>query len=181
MSKPEITRRWILGAAAALPLGRAAAQSARPSGGFVDSLRPPDLVTAFLENDTAPLTRGGLRWTGKGVTVEAEPRGAEIPIRIEAEEAPLMRVRLRWRARVPLGWRVLNEQWERSYGELTTTGLLFTKALTCSSTIANRLRLGMTSGGGVLSNSRCSVKLSSSRLKLLVSFIVYFTYFNARN
>ncbi|MBL0160432.1 MAG: hypothetical protein IPP47_25625 [Bryobacterales bacterium] len=52
----------------------------------------------------------------------AEPRGTEIPIRIEAAEAPLLRIRLRWRARVP-AWRVLNEQWERSYGDLEWRGL----------------------------------------------------------
>lgn len=129
MSKSEMTRRSLLGAAGALPLAKAAAQTTRLPGGFVDILRPPDSATAFLENEAAPLTRAGSRWSGKGVSVEAEPRGGEIPIRIEAPDAPLTRVRLRWRARVPLGWRVLNEQWERSYGDLEWRGLLGERVL----------------------------------------------------
>ncbi|QOY91961.1 hypothetical protein IRI77_09880 [Paludibaculum fermentans] len=47
-----------------------------------------------------------------------------MPICIEAPRAPLLRVHLRWRARVPVTWRVLNEQWERSYGDLEWRGLL---------------------------------------------------------
>jgi alpha-galactosidase len=129
MPKSEINRRALLGAAAALPLARAAAQTIRPAAGFVDILRPPDLVTAFLDNETAPLTRTGSRWSGKGVAVDAEPLGAEIPIRIEAPEASLMRVHLRWQARVPFAWRVLNDQWERSYGDLEWRGLLGERVL----------------------------------------------------
>ncbi|WP_321473376.1 hypothetical protein [uncultured Paludibaculum sp.] len=129
MPESEITRRTLFAAAAALTAAKAAAQSVQPAAGFVDILRPPDGVTAFLENERAPLVRTGPRWAGKGVSVEAEPRGAEIPIRIEASQAPLMRVHLRWRVRVPLTWRVLNEQWERSYGDLEWRGLLGERVL----------------------------------------------------
>jgi alpha-galactosidase len=81
-------------------------------------MRPPDLVTAQLENESAPLTREGRRWTGKGIAVEATPQDSELPISIEAPQAQPERIHLRWRARVPAGWRILNDQWERSYGDL---------------------------------------------------------------
>lgn len=107
----------------ALAASAPAALRGQAAAGYVDVLRPPDFVTAFLENETVALTREGGRWTGKGVAVEAAPRGGAVPVRVEAESAPLMRVRLRWKARVPERWRILNDQWERSYGDLEWRGM----------------------------------------------------------
>jgi len=117
MSQQGISRRDLLAVSAALPAA-AAGQPAAPATGYVDIMRPPDLVTAFLENETVPLAREGPRWTGKGIAVEASPHGSEMPVAIEAPQTPLDRIHLRWRARVPERWRILNDQWERSYGDL---------------------------------------------------------------
>jgi alpha-galactosidase len=114
--KKGFSRRNLLAWSAALPV--VASGQGKQADGYVDILRPPDTVTAFLEAETVALTRDGRRWTGKGVSVETEPRGSELPVRIEAPDAPLMRVRLRWQAKVPERWRILNDQWERSYGDL---------------------------------------------------------------
>jgi alpha-galactosidase len=102
---------------------RAAVRSA-----FVDILRPPDFVTAFLEDGSATLTRDGGRWTGKGVAVEAEPRESRIPLRVSSAR-PLSRIRLRWKANVPANWRIVNDQWERSYGDLEWRGMLGERVL----------------------------------------------------
>jgi alpha-galactosidase len=40
-----------------------------------------------------------------------------------------MRVRLRWKSSVPERWRILNDQWERSYGDLEWRGLLGERVL----------------------------------------------------
>jgi alpha-galactosidase len=56
--------------------------------------------------------------------VEIEPAAGGMPVRIEAPEAPLLRVHLRWRIAVPERWRILNDQWERSYGDLEWRGVL---------------------------------------------------------
>jgi hypothetical protein len=98
-------------------------QTGRHTDGYVYILRPPDPAAAFLENETITLARDGHRWTAKGIAVEAEPRASALPVRIEAPEAALMRVRLRWKANVPERWRILNDQWERSYGDLEFRGL----------------------------------------------------------
>ena len=102
----------------------AAAHAAGRTDGYVDILRPPDLATAFLENETITLARDGRRWTAKGIAVEAEPHESGLPVRIQAPEAPLMRVHLRWKTNVPERWRILNDQWERSYGDLEWRGIL---------------------------------------------------------
>jgi alpha-galactosidase len=99
------------------------AAPAGQGGGFVDILRAPDSVTAFLEGGAVKLARDGRRWTARGIAVEAEPRGAELPVRVTAESAPLLRLRLRWTAAVPEDWRILNDQWERSYGDLEWRGM----------------------------------------------------------
>ncbi len=123
MSQQRISRRSLLAASAALPAA-AAGQSGPPATGYVDIVRPPDYVTALLENETVPLAREGRRWTGKGVAVETSPQGAELPISIEAPQLPLERIHLRWSARVPERWRILNDQWERSYGDLEWRGMV---------------------------------------------------------
>ncbi|MGA3044595.1 MAG: hypothetical protein ABSF54_27795 [Bryobacteraceae bacterium] len=122
MSQQGISRRSLLAASAALPA--AAGQSATPATGYVDIMRPPDYVTALLEKEIAPLVREGQRWTGKGVAVEANPQATELPIAIEAPLTPLERIHLRWGARVPERWRILNDQWERSYGDLEWRGVV---------------------------------------------------------
>lgn len=110
----------------ALPL---AAQTRRTADGSVEILRPPDLIRAYLENESLLLTHEGRRWTGRGIAVEAEPQAATLPIRVEAPDAPLMRLHLRWTARVPENWRILNDQWERSYGDLEWRGMLGERVL----------------------------------------------------
>jgi alpha-galactosidase len=116
-----ISRRALLALAASAP---AVAQGQRAADGFVDILREPDFVTAYLESgSTVALSLAGGRWSGKGVAVEATVRGASLPVRVEAADAPLMRVRLRWKARVPERWRIVNDQWERSYGDLEWRGM----------------------------------------------------------
>jgi alpha-galactosidase len=120
VSNRGISRRTLLAAAVA---GPAVAQSRRAeAAGHIDILRAPAFVTAFLEGETVALARDGGRWTGKGVAVEATPRDGSVPVSIESA-APLMRVRLRWKARVPERWRILNDQWERSYGDLEWRGM----------------------------------------------------------
>ena len=119
MSHNGISRRALLSLPAALPF----ISNAQTPAPFVDILRAPDFVTAFLESESLALSREGARWTAKTIAVDATPRGAALPIRVEAPAAPILRVRLRWKARVPERWRILNDQWERSYGDLEWRGM----------------------------------------------------------
>ena len=129
MPNQRLSRRGLLALPAALPLAAAAQTAGRAAGGYVDILRPPDLATAFLEGQTVTLARQGARWTAAGIAVDAEPRGASLPVRVEAPAAALLRIRLRWKAAVPVRWRILNDQWERSYGDLEWRGMLGERVL----------------------------------------------------
>jgi len=107
----------------------AAAQPGRRDESYVDILRPPNSATAFVEDQAVPLTRDSVRWTAKGIVVRAEPQRTSLLVGIEGPTATLSRVRLRWTARVPERWRILNDQWERSYGDLEWRGVLGERVL----------------------------------------------------
>jgi alpha-galactosidase len=106
-----------------------AATSATAPGSFVDILRGPDSVTAFLDGGPRKLARTGAAWTSEGILVKTEVRGKELPVEIEAESSPLLRIRLRWDAPVPEQWRILNDHWERSYGDLEWRGMIGERVL----------------------------------------------------
>ena len=128
MNLPNISRREMVAVSVGLPAA-AVAQPAKAADGFVEVQRPPDLVTAFLETGTAPLNRQSSRFNGAGISVHIEPAANGMPIRIEAPEAPLLRLHLRWRSAVPERWRILNDQWERSYGDLEWRGMVGERVL----------------------------------------------------
>jgi len=126
--KKAISRRSLMALSAGLP-AVAVAQTTPRSDGYVDILRPPDSAAAFLENETVVLARDGRQWTATGISLEAEPVGSNVPVRIAAPDAAVMRLRLRWKANVPERWRILNDQWERSYGDLEWRGILGERVL----------------------------------------------------
>lgn len=110
-----ISRRKVLAFSGAVPAA-ALGQSSAIAMAYVDILRSPDFLTAFVDRETVPLQRQGNRWTSSGIAVSAEPTHETIRVRIEA--VSLSRVRLRWSVKVPEHWRILNDAWERSYGDL---------------------------------------------------------------
>jgi len=128
VSSRNLSRRDLVALSAALPAA-AAAQPSRPVGAFIDIIRQPDLAVAFLESGAQTLARDGRRFTASGIAVHSEPAAHGMPIRIEAPDTPLLRVHLRWKAAVPERWRILNDQWERSYGDLEWRGLVAERVL----------------------------------------------------
>jgi alpha-galactosidase len=118
----NLSRREALALSAGLPAATAA-QTSHATDGYVDILRPPDLAIGFLESGPRSLAREGRRWNSAGISIQTDPAAGGMPIRIEAPDLPLLRIQLRWRAAVPERWRILNDQWERSYGDLEWRGM----------------------------------------------------------
>lgn len=97
---------------------RTSGSDSRPTA-FIDILRTPDSVTAFCGLDRpAQLSRSGARWNGKGLMVITTPEQTDLPIIVSASGARLTHVHLRWDALVDHRTLVLNDAWERSYGDL---------------------------------------------------------------
>jgi alpha-galactosidase len=110
-------------AAAGAPRGLAA------DGGqtFVDIIRPPDYVAAYVEGaGRKTLAKSGSRWQDADVEVSAEAKqqaGARtLAFSVASPSSPLERLELRWWGRLPEGSRFLGDQWERSYGDLEWRG-----------------------------------------------------------
>ncbi len=86
---------------------------------FLDLLRPPDSVTAFCGLDRpARLNRSGQRWSGPGLLVNTVPEPDRLPVTLSAATACPTHIHLRWNDAVASGLLILNDAWERSYGNL---------------------------------------------------------------
>ncbi len=91
---------------------------------FFDITRPPDGLKAFVDGKALPLEHRGGTWEGGGVTVSIGVHEGRLAVDVTAEDVPLERVRLRWRASSPAGMRFLGDDWERGYGDLEWRGLV---------------------------------------------------------
>ena len=133
-SPAKPTRRaFLIGAgaiAAAVP--GLPAQSASPSAStpaLPNLLRVPDRVSVFEESKMGGrnLIRSGSQWQASGIEVSTEVNegksGANVLIFVNAPNAALTRIRLRWHGSFPMSWRYLGDHWERSYGDLEFRGL----------------------------------------------------------
>ena len=122
------TRRTFLGTSLA-----AVAAAQAPSGGaagkdtFVDIIRPPDFVAAYVEGSSRRiLLQTADRWQAGDIelTAEAQQRGAGkiLALALAAPRSPVERLHLRWLGRLPEDSRFLGDHWERSYGDLGWRG-----------------------------------------------------------
>jgi alpha-galactosidase len=93
------------------------------SAGFVDLRRPPDVVMVQTASDFLRLnpTAPG-RWTKGAITVTTTDRANSTNIELAAPGASVMRLHLRWRARMTNTRVILGDAWERAYGDLEWRG-----------------------------------------------------------
>jgi alpha-galactosidase len=92
-----------------------------PSGGI---LRPPDIVTVFLEKDRqVPLTQttAGV-WQADGFEVRTGVASGRIAVSLFAPKSAVVRLRLRWHVSLGHVKLFLGDHWERSYADLEWRG-----------------------------------------------------------
>jgi alpha-galactosidase len=86
---------------------------------FPDIMRPPDRVTAYLEQEAVPLAqRDEGTWAGGGVELQVRLAPGRSDLVLSAPGLRLKQAHLRWEVSVPSGARFLGDQWERSYFDL---------------------------------------------------------------
>lgn len=101
--------------------------AAEPNETFVDVIRPPDFVAAYVGGaGRKTLSKSGDRWQADDVevTAEAKEQGGvrTLALSVASPSSPLERLQLRWWGRLPEGSRFLCDHWERSYGDLEWRG-----------------------------------------------------------
>ena len=79
----------------------------------------PDEVTAVLDDRPVTLTGGGESWTYKDLTVQLVERGQALAVEVRAPGSRLTSVTLRWKQRRREDSKVLNDHWERTYGDVS--------------------------------------------------------------
>lgn len=79
----------------------------------------PDEVTAILGDQFVTLTGRGASWTYKDLIVELLVQGESIAVEIESPRSSLTAVTLRWKQKGRGNCRILNDQWERTYGDVS--------------------------------------------------------------
>ena len=84
---------------------------------YLDILRTPDRVVAQRGREWLRLERSGDEWGRDDLSVAFVKTEAGLVIRVTAADAPLSRIVCLWREK-PGACRVLNDHWERGYGDL---------------------------------------------------------------
>ena len=78
----------------------------------------PDLVTARVNDLTVSLTsRDTQVWGYKNLLVELKNLSESMPVLISAPNMSLSSVTLKWKLNKKISEKILNDQWERTYGE----------------------------------------------------------------
>ncbi len=94
---------------------------------FVDIIRPPDFVAAYVEGTgRIALSKSTGGWRGRDVEVSTEVKELDsknaLAISVASPVSPIERLHLRWVGRLPNNTRFLGDHWERSYGDLEWRG-----------------------------------------------------------
>lgn len=113
-------------AAGAALVGKSAAPvfpAGAPPRGFVDLLRPPDVVG--VQSDSAELRlvdAGGGRWSKDDVVVTTAVLSGALSVSLATSKTTIKRIHMRWRGRLPDMPLILGDAWERGYGDLEWRG-----------------------------------------------------------
>jgi alpha-galactosidase len=92
----------------------------RPRSPQDQLMKPPDSVTAILNGQVVHLRPDGAsRWTYNELTVIARERDNNLAIELEAPGARLSEVALHWTTEDKTSLSILNDQWERTYADVS--------------------------------------------------------------
>jgi alpha-galactosidase len=104
-----------LSMASLLIAGRASARSSTEKGQL---MRPPDQVTAIVNGEVVRLhPEGGSRWKYNALVVDVIERSSVLAVELQAPGVQLSEVKLHWKGEAKADSRILNDQWERTYGD----------------------------------------------------------------
>lgn len=89
---------------------------------YLNIMRMPDRVVAQRERQWLPLENKGSEWALDDITVRFVESGNATKVQITAGDRPLSRILCFWNEKVGK-CQILNDQWERGYGDLEWTGI----------------------------------------------------------
>ena len=100
-----------------------AAHGAPAPTGFLDLLRPPDLVAVQTGTGDVRLDRTSTgHWTNDDIVVTTTDRNGVLNVSLSATRAAIKRLHLRWRGDLSAVRQIVGDAWERGYGDLEWHG-----------------------------------------------------------
>lgn len=85
-----------------------------------DHIKWPVKVSAITEKDSVALVdKGGGLWENQGMIVRLKRRKESVAVEIAAPDKRLLQVVLEWDVPLKRGSQVLNDHWERTYGDVS--------------------------------------------------------------
>lgn len=133
---------------------------------YMNVLLQPDSVVAQRENRWIPMVYNGEVWTAEDISVQVKVQDDASSVRITAGDEPLNRIVCCWDQQ-PGACVVLNDHWERAYGELEWSAIQPDRALPWYFMTTNGT---LTHGYGVKTGPRamCSWLLDASCVRLVL-------------
>ncbi|MGG9963034.1 hypothetical protein [Ferruginibacter sp. SUN106] len=128
----------------------------------------PDAVIAIVNGATVTLTgKGKQQWTYHNLVVSLKSTGNSIAISIEAPGVQLSAVTLQWKTPVTPSSKILNDHWERTYGDASWHSPMATEILPWYFLEHNEKN---TNGFGVKTGtaSFCSWQITNDTLNLVL-------------
>ena len=121
ISRRDFTIQTAFGAGAALALSPSlrALAAADPNA---DVLHAPDAVSIEFDDAVEQASRHGTTWGARDASVETHGAADGLQIRLHAPKSGVKRIRLTWNIATPASALVLNDAWERGYGDLSWQG-----------------------------------------------------------
>ncbi len=128
----------------------------------------PDAVTATVDGAVVTLTgKGQQLWEYKTITVQLKNTGNSIAVFVQAPGVKLSAVTLQWKTPVNAASNILNDQWERTYGDASWHKPVATEILPWYFIEHNEKN---TNGFGVKTGaaSFCSWQVTNEKLSLVL-------------
>ena len=108
-----------LGAGAVFAGARGMAVFSAPAGLGDHVVQPPDSLSVEFEDAAVQSAHDRVVWELGGAVVETRRKGRTLTIRLSSPARAVKRLLLTWNATAPANARILNDHWERGYGDLS--------------------------------------------------------------
>lgn len=127
----------------------------------------PDNITLQRENHWIPMMRNSEVWTYEDVNIFLKPQNHGFTIYLTAGDQPVSRIVLRWRKQIGENVRILNDHWERGYGNLEWSSIMPDRVLPWYFLTSDGT---LTHGYGVktLPNAMCCWQVDANCITLVV-------------
>jgi alpha-galactosidase len=130
--------------------------------------RVPDVITVQTEDAWHRLDQQAEHWTGPGgIEVVTTPVGGKTSIKLRSSSTPVCRIHLRWKGQLGGDVLILNDHWERGYGDLEWRGIVPERILPWYFLVTDEDR--STHGFGVMTqpNAMCAWRVDQSGVSLI--------------